>query len=521
MNKACLLILLVFLLPAFACNLPQSTATPASLSGPELRQTLAAQGNPPEPSPPAIPSAVPQKETSTAPTIPPVLPTQPAPTGPSTGVYTYQAQAGDTLPALAKRFGVEVSQITSLQPIPAQAYIPAGQLLVIPDQAGGTPTPLPVTSSERLMPDSEVVYSPSTVGFSIQGYLDQAGGYLAAYQEEVNGQTFTGAQIVQRVAFETSTNPRLLLAVVEYRSGWVRGGLSSGQDTRHPLQLYVPNYTGLYAELSVIGKLLNIGYYGWRSGDSTEIRFKDGGVMRLNPELNAGTAAVLYLFARLLKQAPWQEALYGGAVFPGLYAQMFGDPWERAAQFEPMLPAGLAQPALELPFLPGERWSLTAGPHHSWNTGTPLGALDFAPATGEPPCSVSKAWATASAAGIVARSGDNQVVIDLDGDGNEQTGWVLFYYHISNSEYISAGERVKTDDRLGHPSCEGGVATGTHVHIARKYNGEWIPADGPVPFVLSGWQAHAGPQAYQGELVKDNQVVRASPAGIGSSIIVR
>lgn len=469
----------------------------------------------------AIPSSAPLGETTTAPAISPDLPTQPIPNEPPVEGYAYHAQAGDTLPALANRFGVEAWQISSPQPIPAQAYIPAGQLLVIPDQVGGNPSPLPVSSPERLMPDSDVVYSPSSVGFSIQGYLDQAGGYLGAYQEEINGQNFNGAQIVQRVASETSTNPRLLLAVVEYRSGWVSGGLSSGQDIRHPLELYIPDYVGLYDELSVIGKLLNIGYYGWRSGDLTEIQFKDSGGMRLNPELNAGTAALLYLFARLLKQAPWQEALYGGADFMDLYVQMFGDPWERAAQFEPLLPAGLAQPALELPFLPGERWSLTAGPHHSWNTGTPLGALDFAPATGEPPCSVSKAWATASAAGIVARSGDNQVVIDLDGDGNEQTGWVLFYYHISNTEYISAGERVKTDDRLGHPSCEGGVATGAHVHIARKYNGEWIPADGPVPFVLGGWQAHAGPQAYQGELVKDGQVVRASPAGIGSSIIVR
>jgi len=521
MNKARLLILLIFLLPALACNLPQSTATPAGLSGPELRKTLDAQGNLPEPSPQTIPSTEPPVETASAPTIPAALPTQPAPAEPPREGYTYRAQTGDTLPALAKRFGVEASQITSPQPIPAQAYIPAGQVLIIPDQIEGTPSPLPVTSPERLMPDSEVVYSPSTAGFSIQEYLDQNGGYLGTYQEEIDGRTFNGAQIVQRVASETSTNPRLLLAVVEYRSGWVRGGLSSNQDLKHPLELYIPDYAGLYAELSVIGKLLNIGYYGWRSGDLTEIQFKDSRGMRLNPELNAGTAAVLYLFARLLKQAPWQQALYGGADFMELYIQMFGDPWERAAQFEPLLPAGLAQPALELPFLPGERWSLTAGPHHSWNTGTPLGALDFAPATGETPCSVSKAWATASAAGIVARSGDNQVVIDLDGDGNEQTGWVLFYYHISNSEYISAGERVKTDDRLGHPSCEGGVATGTHVHLARKYNGEWIPADGPVPFVLSGWQAHAGPKAYQGELVKDGQVVRASPAGIGSSIIVR
>ena len=44
---------------------------------------------------------------------------------------------------------------------------------------------------------------------------------------------------------------------------------------------------------------------------------------------------------------------------------------------------------------------------------------------------------------------------------------------------------VETDDRIGHASCEGGVSTGTHLHFARKYNGEWVLADGPLPFVLS------------------------------------
>ncbi len=38
---------------------------------------------------------------------------------------------------------------------------------------------------------------------------------------------------------------------------------------------------------------------------------------------------------------------------------------------------------------------------------------------------------------------------------------------------------------------QGGEVTGTHVHIARKYNGEWILADGPLAFNLEGWITHA------------------------------
>ena len=374
---------------------------------------------------------------------------------------------------------------------------------------------------DALLPDSAVVYSPATVDFSIAETIQNASGFLASYHETIDGVEYSGAEIVQRVAQETSTNPRVLLVILESRSGWVLGQPAAGQDLRFPLLLNVPGYQGLYKELSLIGKLLNIGYYGWRSGELTEITFTDHTHVRLSPTLNAGSVALQYLFSRLLKQPDWQNTLYGQASFILLYQQMFGDAWSRSAQFGPLLPASLQQPPLELPFQPGERWSLTAGPHLAWNTGTPLGALDFAPVTGESPCKVSRAWATASASGLIVRSANNMVIIDLDGDGFEQTGWVLFYFHIADQDHIPAGMRVNVDDPIGHPSCEGGNATGTHMHIARKYNGEWIPADGPVPFELGGWVAHAGEKAYQGSLTKGDAIVRASPGGAGTSIIIR
>jgi hypothetical protein len=95
------------------------------------------------------------------------------------------------------------------------------------------------------------------------------------------------------------------------------------------------------------------------------------------------------------------------------------------------------------------------------------------------------------------------------------------YLHIEQRERILLGTWVETGDILGHPSCEGGKATGTHVHIARKYNGEWIPASGALPFVLDGWTAHAGVDPYQGSLTKDGQTVRASVYGSFESRIIR
>jgi murein DD-endopeptidase MepM/ murein hydrolase activator NlpD len=113
------------------------------------------------------------------------------------------------------------------------------------------------------------------------------------------------------------------------------------------------------------------------------------------------------------------------------------------------------------------------------------------------------------------------VVLDLDGDGREQTGWVLLYLHIASQGRVANGAFVEQGDLIGHPSCEGGVATGTHVHIARKYNGEWILAAGALPFNLSGWVAQAGSKAYQGALVKGDQRVLACPCASQETRISR
>jgi murein DD-endopeptidase MepM/ murein hydrolase activator NlpD len=122
---------------------------------------------------------------------------------------------------------------------------------------------------------------------------------------------------------------------------------------------------------------------------------------------------------------------------------------------------------------------------------------------------------------VVVRSENGVVALDLDGDGLEQTGWVLVYMHLAAQERVAVGRRVQADEPLGHPSCEGGRTTGTHVHLARKYNGEWLAADGPLPLVLSGWVARPGAGSYDGTLEKEGQIVTARPDGSHGSTIRR
>jgi murein DD-endopeptidase MepM/ murein hydrolase activator NlpD len=265
---------------------------------------------------------------------------------------------------------------------------------------------------------------------------------------------------------------------------------------------------------------LSDGYYRWRSGSLTERTFKDGTKLRMNPNLNAGTAAIQYYFSKAHTRAEWDQAL-APTGFPALYTEMFGPPWQRAAAFEPTLPDGLLQPELSLPFEPGKIWSFSGGPHSAWEEDGALAALDFAPGAREHGCATTDTWVLAPTAGVVVRTGDGVVILDLDGDLNERTGWNILFLHIRSDGKAQAGQVLQKGDHIGHASCEGGLATGTHLHIARKYNGEWILADGPIPFNLDGWVAHNGPAPYKGTLTRGDVTIEASTSGSFATRIIR
>lgn len=429
--------------------------------------------------------------------------------------FTYTTRSGDTLQALAGRFAVGPEQIAAGS-ISLTAYLPAGRQLQIPNALDA------ISPGGDLLPDAELVYSPTAADFDVQAFVDSAGGLLNRYTETLDdGTTRTGSAVVQRVADENSVNPRLLLALLEFRNGWVFGSPSSADALKYPLGFRIAGRSGLYDELTVAANQLNLGYYGWRSGTVVDVTSPGVGTIRWNPTLNAGSVALLRLFVLLTDSDLWAQTMIGPQGFPAFYEAMFGDAWRRAEIVGPLLPPDLSQPALELPFAPGGRWSLTAGPHNAWTSGTPRGALDLSPITGGDPCDVSPAWATAAAAGLVVRAADHAVAVDLDGDGRESTGWVIFYYHLADDGMISPWVRVETGDPLGHPSCQGGRATGKHVHVARKFNGEWLEADGPVPMTLGGWQVVADARNYYGSLVRGGEAVTSDSGGQRGSTIWR
>jgi LasA protease len=427
--------------------------------------------------------------------------------GPAT-LFTYTVQTGDTVAALAAHFNTTPQEIAAANPgVPLSATLSSGLTLTVPTYyfALGGPT-------FKIIPDSEFVNGPANKDFDPGPYIQAQPGYLSQQSAYVAQHQRNAADTIKYVSSMYSINPKLLLALMEWRSGALSQADASPDVIANPYNR-PDDASGFYLQSDWAANELSIGYYAWRSGALTALTLRDGYRVREDMYQNAATVGVHYLLAQLLTYDEFEKAV-GPDGFAATYYALWGNPFAGGPPPD-VIPGNLTQPPLALPFSPKQAWSLTGGPHPGWGEDPllPWAAMDLAP-EGVQKCSQTDLWVTASAAGLIVRSGDNAVLLDLDGDGYEQTGWVVFYFHMSERDRIAAGTHVNIGDPLGHPSCEGGIATGTHVHMARKYNGEWIPGGGivpgVVPFDLGGWTAEAGAAPYLGRLMRIGAWAQAS-----------
>src|SRR5215207_5178577 len=229
----------------------------------------------------------------------------------------YYAQSGDWLPAVAKRFGVEVSEIASPKILPQNGLLDMGTLLIIPDRRDETIQYVPAL---QLIPDNEVVFSASALDFDISTYVKDAGGYLSSYREYLGSTGWlTGAGVIERSAYENSVNPRLLLAILDYEGRWVRGTPENKFRTEYPLGYENFRNKGMFLQLSWGVSQISMGYYGWRTGTLTELNFSDGTKMRLDPTLNAGTVGMMYFFSRQHSLNEWLRIMDQTSGFASYY----------------------------------------------------------------------------------------------------------------------------------------------------------------------------------------------------------
>jgi LasA protease len=430
--------------------------------------------------------------------IPTATPTHAPPPTPTPAPYVHIVEAGETLDHIAISLGCAVDDIIVANSLDNPASIQIGQRLVIPSVT------LPSGPDKILLPDSEHVYGPDYLDFDVEAFCATRRGYLGSYEEVVDGEVLSGPEIVETIARRYSVGPRLLLTLIELKSGWVDDPAPAGISLEYPLGPTQEMQRGFLYQLAWAADQLNWGYYDWKGRGRQVIQLADGRRAQYAPELNAATACVQHFLAH---DATWERwwALCGDGPgsFLATYLRLFGDP--RARSLGPVVPPDLEAPELSLPWERGQTWYLTSGPHGAWNNGSAWAALDFAPPGGHLGCEMAGEWVVAAASGLVVRSAEGVVIQDLDGDGYEETGWNLFYMHVATEGRVAVGTWLERGERVGHPSCEGGFSTATHLHMARKYDGEWIPADGPSPMILSGWRARAV-DAYEGSMTKGDQV---------------
>lgn len=426
----------------------------------------------------------------------------------------YTAQSGDTLPALANRFNTTVAEIMQ-----ANTQIPNDATTMPP----GMPMQIPIyysalwSSPFKIIPDHAFVNSPTGIGFNTAAFVATQTGWLKDYRVYASGEWRSGAEMVDYVATNYSINPRLLLAILEYQSGALtQSEIPVKKNMLGFKQLF---YEAPYLQLVIAANELNNGYYGWRAGSLLEFKEVDSFLIRPDPWQNAASASIQYYYSRIFSGDEYTVATGPEGLFL-TYKNFFGDPWTDSFT---LIPGSLQQPKLRLPFPDNQIWTFTGGPHTGWGTGKPFSALDFAPPSEKSGCVPAKAenYATAMANGLVVRSNvTNGLALDLDKDGDERTGWVIYYLHLSANKLAPLGAEINAGDFIGYPSCEGGErSTGTHIHIARKYNGEWMLADSATPFNLDGWIAYNGSRDYLGILIKGSALVTACTCSNANSSI--
>ena len=424
----------------------------------------------------------------------------------------YVVQSGDTLEHLAWRFGTTRREILFHNP-----DIPEDITTLPP----GYPMQMPIYykpfwgTSFQIIPDAAFVNGPDAICFDTKAFLDSTPGWFKHFRGSAAGQMMDADEIIDYYAINYSINPKLLLALIEYQTG----ALSNPQRNKASEEAFLGfqnQHKGVPLQISYAANLLNDCFYRYFNMEINEMPHESGRVENIDPWQNSATVALQLYFMQVYDGEFYKRAI-GPDGFARTFMGMFGDPWARDLT---VLPGNLRQPEMQLPFPKNTIWSYTGGPHSGWGTGKPWSAIDFAPPLATQGCVKTNHFALAVADGVVVRTGPGIVMLDLDGDGDERTGWVVFYLHIAEEGRVQVGDVLKQGDPVGYPSCEGGRSTGTHVHLARKYNGQWIPAASPVlPFNLSGWIPVDGEKAYEGLLVRGYEIVRASVVSDSDSMI--
>ena len=368
---------------------------------------------------------------------------------------SHRVVAGDTLTQIAERYGVSVASLLRVNDLPNPNLLEVGQIIALPSP------PVDYTPAFHILPDSLLVRSLTAADFDVESFVNSHTGALkdltvhltkTRFDGSTESGRFSAGEIIERVSLEYSVDPRILIAVLEYATGMLTQSELDEETKLFPLRPAEAynrmRRAGLYNQLSWLADQLNQGYYGWKYRGEAILELADGSRLYYEPNLNAGAAAIQRVLAQLPSVADWRQAS-GETGIHQTYRQLFGDPAQLAHE---TVPADLQQPELTLPFPRGDVWRFTGGFHGGWGNGSAWAAVDFSPPRDGGQgglCYTSAYPTTAVARGTIARLDEGIVILDLDEDSDEATGWSILYLHVDHNDMLREGQVVEAGNILG------------------------------------------------------------------------
>ncbi len=338
---------------------------------------------------------------------------------------------------------------------------------------------------QPLVSDGQFVWGPNVGDFDITEFLAARASPLLPY-----------SNLIEVNAAYAGLNPRVLLTVLEIRYGFV---------SDLPETLDAESLAALIEETSMALHLAFYEHlYQWGSrADQTanqaqpSIALADGASLQVASGTSSGSYALASILGNELPSTQAEPLLsaetQGG--FGSIFASFFPDvdPLDTSNDINP--PGLPPDDLFQLPFPLDSIWHFSG--LHSWaggNLGSDRSSIDFLtswPDFPDFPYKNTVAAAQGSARIRTPYSGRLPCWVEVDhGDG-----WMTSYYHLRNigstSGPIGLLSRNQLIGAIGTETCNGGFATGAHVHFTLWYNGALFDLDGVK---LSGWTLHEGPR---------------------------
>jgi hypothetical protein len=357
---------------------------------------------------------------------------------------------------------------------------------------------------DPLISDGQFVWGPNVGDFDVWRFLEGLDSPLAAYADEIESH-----------AAYTSVNPLVLLTVLELRYGYIRS---------FPEEVF-PDIVSENIESTAYDLAINFykHLYNWGSRKDIHqievsaapiLSFEGDITEELSTQMSSGTYAIASALSQSQSYEVWQSAVAKNT--PGGFTEIFIslfpdiDPLDTSNDINP--PSLPPDNFFQLPFPLGGEWTFN-GPHSwcggdaCWEQPPDRSSMDFATnwAKGEPYPAHYTVAAAPGIGNVIEPSRTNDPCwYEIDhGDG-----WMTSYYHLQRLGEPGDRGEVLRNQSLGvvaEEVCNGGFATGAHVHFTLWYNGSYYDLDG---IKLSGWTVHSGPTAYTtGFLERGDEIV--------------